>query len=298
MLHEALTWLVTPCPAWARRLGYLNAAVAFEARARRCGTHWAEHRAACHDLIETAAARCTGRRRAVVLGSGLLVEVPLAALAQRFESVMLVDAVHLAPARRLAAAYPNVTLAYAELSGCALALAGRTVAGRGDLPTPVPPALVPPVTGPPALVPLEPAPPGEPFDFAVSANVLSQLPLQPLDALHKGSALDDDAVLEFARAIIRAHLAWLPRLARSVCLITDTVEVTTETAAGPRRTGGLDRPEVIEQVDALYGVRLPPGDRQWVWRLAPAPELGARVSQQNLMHGWFEAGHLADGGLR
>lgn len=148
MLSELFEYLTTPCPRWARERGYLNQAIRLHTRARRCRAAWQPHVTACRQLILEAMALCSGEGAALVLGSGLLLEVPLSELAARFTEVVLVDAVHLAPVRRAMRAYPNVRLVNADLTGTA-----------------------PGAPAPAALW-------GErAFLFGVSANLLSQLPL-------------------------------------------------------------------------------------------------------------------------
>ena len=60
MLREAWSWLTTPCPVEARRLGYLRESIATAARARRCAAAWAEHLRRCRELIlaEAPGGRC------------------------------------------------------------------------------------------------------------------------------------------------------------------------------------------------------------------------------------------------
>ena len=92
MLFDFLDDLLTPCP---RRLQRSATSTNCAASARQ--RLWASaaaptrtHRA----FLLAAMGRCARRRKAVLLGSGWLNDVPLAELAAVFREVVLVDAVH------------------------------------------------------------------------------------------------------------------------------------------------------------------------------------------------------------
>jgi hypothetical protein len=234
VLREAWWWLSTPCPPWARGLGILGESCAIGARARRCADHWAGHRARCQELI---AAHAPAGGRVAVLGSGSLLAVPVAALAARCAAVALVDAVHPAPARRTARAHPRLRLVTADLSGAAPAL----WAARGERRLP---AVRPPGWGDLGL---------EPPDLAVSALLLSQLPLAPLGWLDRQGAAPAPAAREGFRAEVqRGHLALL-RAARAWLLLTDV------NANG---------------APLLAGIELPAPLAEWDWPVAPTGEAG------------------------
>ncbi|HYD29414.1 MAG TPA: hypothetical protein VEB64_00940 [Azospirillaceae bacterium] len=247
MIREALGWLVTPCGPEARRLGYLSESLALAARRRRCRAAWQPHIDAAQGVVRDAVARCRGRGRVVVLGSGLLAEIPLEALAESFAEVMLVDMVHLPSVRRRARRLPNVRLVERDVTGTAEALA------HGRRPEPAPPPLAEFAA-----------------DLAVSANLLSQLPLLPLERL------DGPGAAAFARALIEGHLDWLKRLAPVACLITDVERLT------------VDGQGVRDRSDALFGVELPPGGREWLWTVAPRPELFRDADRVHRMVGFAD----------
>ncbi|MGU3359889.1 hypothetical protein ACLBWX_06090 [Methylobacterium sp. M6A4_1b] len=234
MLVELLHLLVTPIPFAHRRRGHLRESVLLMSRGRRCRAAWAPHLAAARAAILAACEGLERRRVAVVLGSGLLRDVPLADLAARFEAVHLVDAVHLWPARLEARAHPNVRLITADLSA---------VTDRHD--------------------PLSTLCGGEDVDFVVSANLLSQLPILPLD--RPGFVPPD-----LGSRIVQAHLDGLARLRARVCLLTDVEQVEED------RSG-----QVTDRLDLLHGVRLGRPDRCWTWDLAP---FGEAARHRRLVH--------------
>jgi hypothetical protein len=231
MLAELFLTLATPAGAAARRRGHLAAAVGLWRRAGRCKDAWAPHEAACHAAVRAALARLPAGGTVVVLGSGLVLDVPLADLQARFDRVLLVDAVHLLPVRLEALAWRRTRLVTADLDAPPGGDLGAWLAGFR-----------------PALV--------------ISANVLSQIPL----------ARD---VADPPAAVAR-HLAGLAAAGCPALLLTDTDE---------RR---LDRSgRVIETLDLLHGVALPPPDSAWDWLLAPYGDVAADVCLVHAAGAWW-----------
>lgn len=251
MILEALEWLATPCPRPWRDLGYLAELIALGARHRRCRAAWAGHRARSRQAILRAAETAPGRRTAVVLGSGRLLDVPLAELAARFRSVVLVDAVHPLHARWQARRFPNVRLEAMDVTGCLDALP-RWRPGEA-LPRPQPCPLIH----------------REDVDFVVSLNLLSQLGVLPGEWIERrAGTAGPDAARAFSAALTRAHLDDLARCRARVCLIGD-VEWWRAMADGT----------VVERSSSIDGIAAPPAIEEWVWPIAPAPEADARLSE-------------------
>lgn len=234
MLAELVEYLLTPCSREARRLGLLREAVAIRARHARNRAAWEPHLANCRRTVLEAAGRCRGHGHAVVLGSGALLDIPLDALAGRFERVSLVDMVHPLAARWRVRGMGNVRLLETDLTGVLADLLAR-------------PGEIPDVAPRPEL-------PGPPPDLTISACVLSQLPLAPAVWLAR-HGLPEAAIGAFCAGIVRAHLDLLGELPGVACLITDV-----ERRAGDRR------------IDLLHG-QAPPSPREWTWLIAPQPEI-------------------------
>ncbi len=252
MLAEALEYLLTPCPRWARRLGLMHQAVSLRARHRRHRAAWAPHLEACRRFVTAAAAVAPEGGRAVVLGSGCLFDVPLEALAARFGEVVLVDAVHGLPERLRLWRRSGLRLVEADVTGVLAALSAGERSRLPDLP-PLPLA-------------------GQRFDFAVSANLLSQLPLFPLWTLEKHHA--PEALDGFARALIERHLEGLRALAPVSCLISDFERLY------------LDDGRVLEREPLLHGADIAPPDAEWRWDIAPRPEESPDYDVAHRVGGW------------
>ena len=89
-----LELLLAPCPRHLREMGYLRELLGIRRRARRWRSAWEPHCERSRALIRAAMTRCPRRRKAVVLGSGWLHDVPLDELCAGFAEVVLVDLIH------------------------------------------------------------------------------------------------------------------------------------------------------------------------------------------------------------
>ena len=238
MLAEWITHLSTPCPGHLRRLGYLREVIGTRSRYLRCREAWEPHLANTRRMILEAAEVAATRRKVVIYGSGWLFDVPLDELACMFSEVVLVDLLHMRPVRRIAARYRNVRLVTADLSGVLEAIEAEGIpAPTGNLPE-------------------------ADADLLVSANLLSQLPYLPSEALRRRQPPPDDRTIQdFAAAIVTHHLEQLAAAAGTVCLITEIEHHL------------FDGEHLIERSDPLFGVDAGPLHRDWTWMLAPKPEL-------------------------
>lgn len=232
MILEALNYAASlPVTAKAHR-AVLGASVSLWSRARRCAGAWAEHEAHCHAQVRAAVAELKQRRTVVVLGSGLLRDVPVIELARRFDTVVLVDLVHLASVRlwlRLKG-LRNVRLVERDLSGLDAALAGETPAPLAFL----------------RQVPY--------LDLVISANLLSQI---GVGAERRAGQADRD----IPARLIAAHLDGLADLPCSACLLTDISFRAVD------RNGKLH-----QEGDLLREVPVPAQLARWEWPVIPAGE--------------------------
>ncbi len=263
MLAEWFQYLTTPCPSFLRALGYPQQIIATQARYRRCKKAWRPHLEHTKSVILESALGSAGTKRAVILGSGSLLDIPLAGLSHRFDQVELVDILHLPWVKRHALRYPNVRFHTLDVTGVCrpvfdqVAQAKRNGNGISD---PVKPRL--PQAYP---IPLSQSLGLGQVDFLASVNLLSQLPLIPVAFLEKRGELQcSDEGVSFSRALITNHLLWIKAGAERTCLITDL----------ERRVCSLSGEEMMRE-DALHGVALPEPDREWIWDIAPHPEINA-----------------------
>lgn len=255
MIAEALAWLLTPCPAYVRRLGLLAESVAIGARHRRCRAAWAPHLAATRAAVVDAIGRLPRRRTALVLGSGALLDLPLAELAGAFRRVVLVDVVHPWRARLASRGFANVSRITDDVTGVLDAVS------NGELASPRPYHLI---DDPEA-------------DLVISLNLLSQLPVVPVRSLDGRAAPEPLAAM--ARDVVRSHLTDLDRSRASTLLVSDVERVVV----------GRDGRE-IERDSLIADLPEPAHDREWWWDIAPAPEANPETSERRRVIARFVPG--------
>jgi len=258
MLLEALTYLVTPCPPIARRLGFSRELVSIISRHGRCRKAWAPHLENSRNVVRRAIKEAKNRRRVVVLGAGLGYDLPLADLAEAFEEVLLVDLVH-GPGIRLAAwRNGNVRLVTHDVTECL----GDLVEGR--------------IPGPEQIAEPERFLGDPTVDLVVSLNIVSQLPALPGDFLEdqSGGNGGEETADRIGRALVEAHVQYLTRFTGVVCVIGD-LEREILAADG----------KLIETISALRGATLPWDGETWRWDIAPLGEEDPNYAVRNRVVG-------------
>jgi hypothetical protein len=245
VILELLEYWITPASRLARKLGFLRSSLQVRSRYLRCRDAWESHLQNTRSAILSALESCKSRRTVVILGGGLVHDIPLAPLCAAFEKVLLVDAVHTLHARFHTRQFSNVERLTVDITGCADQLLASRTSG-------VPlPKIVPRLLLEDGRV-----------DLTISVNVLSQLgwiPGQILEGYRSEEEID-----AFKSQLIRAHLAYLRQVPGRSVLITDH--------AWSRFPAGGDRRHALSHWSVLQEVRLPKADRCWDWDIAPAPE--------------------------
>lgn len=248
MILELIEYLATPCPKAFRSIGFLSSAMEVRARYRRCRQAWLPHIDKTRRTILEAANLCTARRKVVVLGAGLLHDIPLKELSASFKKVVLVDIVHPSSSRLAALRFKNVEQVSADVTEVMERLLSVSGIPEGPLPISQPKRFI----GDTEL------------DLALSVNLLSQLSHVPGKYL---TGRRSEATIDaFSKHLIEAHLNYLCRLPSRAALITDLAV----------RRVNREKNE-IEEWDALYGAKLPEPDYSWEWSLAPSPEVARGI---------------------
>lgn len=260
MLRELFTWITTPCPPYVRRMEYLYQAIALRGRYLRRKKHWQSHLERAKSFITVSAERCHNRGRVVVLGSGLLLDVPLEKLAAEFREVVLVDIVHLPEVCRRVKAFPNVRLVQHDVTGVAEELFHAIRQGRQSLPEGR------------AFFPALEAETG----LLISLNLISQLAAIPYDYVIKRiPGFDEDVLDAWCDRIRSAHVEALAAISCDVCVIADYAFVR-------RDAGGA----IVEQGSTVGELRLPEGDELWEWTIAPPGEERGGLSKTLSVRAW------------
>jgi hypothetical protein len=248
MIGEFIRYLTTFAPERTRKFGYLKRLIALEFRAKRCETAWASHQRTTRNFIVKAMDLCERQNIAVVLGSGLLLEVPLKALAERFERVYLVDIFHMPQVRREAKRHFNVKLLTGDITGVFATMKENRPPG-------------PHVPAPPPRIPhLKEA------DLIVSCNCMTQLAGPFTEYFEKTRGFSDLDSDKLAYQIMEQHAKAIAVDAAGVgVIITDSERFA------------LQDEKIVSRTDLLKALRLPPTptvihNEEWDWFIAPHPE--------------------------
>lgn len=170
MIREALTFLLTPTSPIAKKYGFLYQSISLAHRFERCKKAWLPHLKNCQDLFTETVHGLPQQKSVVILGSAHLHEIPLHLLVQNFENITLVDIIHPLKLHWIAKRNSRLKLITLDLSGSLDKL--DSIQSLEDLHE-----LLRQLQSQ-TLFHFE-------ADLIVSANVLSQLGLLPIEALEK-----------------------------------------------------------------------------------------------------------------
>jgi hypothetical protein len=240
MIHYAASYFATPKDFRQ----HLKGAVGLWARGKRCRKAWTEHEENAKKFIAAEVAKLKMRRTCVVLGSGLLRDVPIELLAKTFDTVVLIDIAHLKSARMKVARLKqsrNVKFIYRDVAEINRWMDGETfepMAFLRDVPF---------------------------LDLVISANLLSQIGIAAEEALEATNRADEVETL--VPQIIKGHLDRLSSLPCKALLLTDISFVAIN------RHG-----EFVADHDLMFGVETPKPDAMWIWQVAPMGEISKDYS--------------------
>src|SRR5262245_21219466 len=251
MFPEAIEHLAAPCSHPLRGMGYLRELAAIRGRASRCWNAWQPHLEKSKAVIRDSMALRPQRRKAIILGSGMLYDVPIVELSAAFREVLLLDIVHPPTNWLFDLPYKNLRRVTADITGTAEEIFRVARLPGATLPRTEPNLFL-----------------DDPeVDLVVSLNLLSQLPVSPTTYLRRVGVHSPEAIDAYARHLIASHLAYLQRFASIVTLISDVEKLTLERAG-----------KLVGKSSLLRGVRLPCEGEAWIWNLAPRPEAHADYS--------------------
>jgi len=260
MLRELITYLTTPCSPHIRGLGYLYETIAMRGRFERNQVAWQPHLNNSRAFMLSAAERCRNKKKIVILGSGLLLDVPLAELSTLFHEVVLLDVVCLPDVRKQIRTFNNVKFFEHDVTGITERLFRNRQSRIPELPDSAP-----------ASASLY-----EHADMVVSLNVLSQIWVIPRDyALTHLRGLQEDQVEDWCAQLVAAHYAFLRLLPCDVCLVADT-EFTKRDRAG----------RIFSKGSTIAGLVLPAPEATWTWNIVPPGEDDQFASKELKVGGW------------
>lgn len=259
MLFDLYTHLRTSCSPYLRTMGYLGEAIDMRRRARRNRTAWQPHLDAARRFILSMLESRSTKNKAVILGSGLLLDVPLAELSALFRTVLLKDVICLPEIRRELKNYPNVTFTEHDVTGVAGSLYRNNLHSLSELPEPA--------TARPADE--------QDADLVVSLNILSQLWVLPRAYASRLRGIGPEQADEWCARITEAHYASLRALIRPVCLVADHAFI--------KRDGNGT---IISRGSTVGGLELPAPDQSWIWNIAPLSKESPDLSKELIVGAW------------
>ncbi|MEK6742852.1 MAG: hypothetical protein AABZ15_04555 [Nitrospirota bacterium] len=258
MLLDLFTHLTTSCSPYVRRLGYLDEAIAMRSRYRRNRTAWQPHLNNTRRFVLAVAEKVLHRDKVVVLGSGLLLDVPLAELTGMFREVVLMDTVCLPEVRKQIRGYGKVSFIERDVTNIAERLYTNRQQGIPELPRAVPVEI------------------DNDADLVVSLNILSQLWVMPRTYVSsQRPALPHDQVEDWCRQIEEFYYSSLRSLSCDVCLIADHEVVKLDTDGA-----------IISRASTVYDLVLPAPDASWTWNIAPATNNARSASKELVVGAW------------
>ncbi len=259
MLIELFHYYTTPCPSAYRRLGYLSDLIAIHARYKRVAKYWTPHLENSRQLILQAASEIPRCHKVVVLGSGLLKDVPIETLSKQFDGVILIDVAHLIGMRRLCQKLGNVILLEHDITGLAEAVLSYQLGNT----LPRPNASLPDLA--------------QSADLIISCNMLSQLALTPCQYLQQHYAFDAGQLSHWQQEIIVNHLALLAEQSGRQVLLCDVYHDYLDSKG-----------TLLKREGVLHGINVGMADLQWPWLIAPLGELDSQYQLQSTVFGFSD----------
>lgn len=194
------------------RMGYYNYQQGLIYRNLHQHSGWDRHLEHCRDFI-LKAVDLVKPARITVLGSGWLMELPLAELSERTKKITLIDIVHPPEVIEQSAGLGNVQISEQDISG---GLIGEVwnKAGTKTFLNKLPSLET-------ITIPIYE--PEEDPGVVISLNILTQLEILPEKLLRKKSRARDEDFFIFKKEIQEKHISFLKK--HSSILISDIIEV-------------------------------------------------------------------------
>ena len=260
MLLDLFASLTTRCSPQMRTLGYVDETIAMRKRYRARRQAWQPHLDRSKQFILTSAQKCPDRNKLVILGSGLLLDVPLAQLASMFREVVLMDVICLPEIQEQIAMVENARFVEHDVTGVSERLYANKQQSLVELPDVNPPS----------------SPEYASADLVVSLNILSQLWVIPRAFVMKQrQRAAQEQLDDWCRTVVEAHYGLLRSLPCAVCLIADFVFVKQD------KDG-----DIISKGSTVYDLALPKPDTSWTWNISPLGSESSFYSKQLNVGAW------------
>jgi len=226
-----------------RKMSYLSDQQGIMNRYIREKENWDKHLNESKNFI-LKSAQNKENGKAVVLGSGWLLDLPLQELSETFAEVVLIDIIHPKQVLRKIRKFNNVKAIQADITGGMVDYfyhSTKTIQSKDEK------FILEPTDQFSFNLP-------ENTDFVISLNIMCQLHIILVDYLKTLNLYSDSELKELDKQIQLSHLNMLPK--NKTCLITDIEEEI------------LDENNQIIGVNPLIHVDLPEGNfsKTWQWK--------------------------------
>ncbi len=261
MLLDLFTALTTPCSPYLRRMGYVDEAIAMQRRYSRRSSAWQPHLENTRRFVLSSVQKCRARNKIIVLGSGLLLDLPLAELASLFRRIVLMDVVCLRHVRKHIKKYGNVTFIEQDVTTVAERLYNNKQQRNYELPEATAPRLID----------------DEPPDLVVSLNILSQLWVVPRSyVINPLPRVPEERLEDWCRHIVERQYAFLRSMTNPVCLVSD-YEFEKRDREG----------KIFSRGSTIHGLALPQPDKSWLWDIEPLQDGSQFHSKELRVGAWL-----------
>jgi len=258
MIVEFFKYLTTPATPIAKKLGQLQEAIAMQARYKRHKTQWEPHLVNSRESVKFSANGIPPEKDIIILGSGLLLDIPINFLSGNFNHVYLVDVVHLRKIRSLCKNKSNVSLVEHDVTGFSQSLLSKNTKNKSLNMQ----ASIPCLTENTGLI--------------ISANMLSQIHLAPVYYAEKALNYNDEQIAHLATKIMQDHIDLLNSARPQCCLIADHKRLYK------------DKLQNIVDIEMVFSdADFPEPDRTWYWEIAPKGELERNVSMTSEVFAYY-----------
>jgi uncharacterized UPF0146 family protein len=202
---------------------------------------WNSHLEKCRNYIIDAVQKINPRK-VTVIGSGWLLDLPLAEIIEAGIEVTLIDIVHPPEAYSQTASIKGIELIEDDASG---GIVEEVWKAAGKLPfyrklTTLKDIVVP-------VYELHNDP-----DLVISLNILSQLDVLPVEFLRRRSKVKEEEIIRFRMMVQDSHLRFLSK--HNSLLITDISEIFTDSAG-----------KITEVATVIADLPGGTGRREWTW---------------------------------
>jgi hypothetical protein len=262
MIAEFIQWSRSRCAPGARTLGYAGQSAALYARRKRCAVHWNYHEQQSREIILECAGQSRRKNSILIFGAGLAHELPLQNLSSIFREVHLVDIVIHPTLKKACRQFRNIHIHCLDCMN----IVQHLDLWKPEHELPQPQAVLPDLADIP--------------DMIISSNILSQLHLLPIEYIHKKMPwISSEELNSYGLIIMQEHLRLLEsKLAPLTLLISDRAYRECPVQSTKAAQTVLSVPSGLITAPLLD---------QWIWQLAPAPEVSPHYSVELMMGAWL-----------